>query len=223
MTGRGSAMRVDQRQQPLADLVTDAAEDGPPLPVGAFGLGGVEERDVELRQRPGEDGARLACRVAYRDHQFPVLPQVGVHVPRPGRRDVHTRLGHRPNRERVDALGWPGASGARLPAVTEVVVDPARGHLRAAGVACAEDEDAALRGQDAYGCLVYRAGRREGPFLRVSPRILRLPPGAVGDLRELSFVDTRVEKGKTYYYYLDLVRDSGVKERFSPVLSKTVE
>ena len=34
-------------------------------------------------------------------------------------------------------------------------------------------------GQDVYGCLVYRAGRREGPFLRVSPRILRLPPGAL--------------------------------------------
>ncbi|HLA79321.1 MAG TPA: hypothetical protein VJU18_17220 [Vicinamibacteria bacterium] len=78
-------------------------------------------------------------------------------------------------------------------------------------------------GQDVYGCLVYRAGRREGPFLRISPRILRLPPGSGEDARDLSFVDTRVEKGKTYYYYLDIVRDSGTKERFSPVLSKTVE
>jgi hypothetical protein len=78
-------------------------------------------------------------------------------------------------------------------------------------------------GADVYGCLVYRSARREGPFVRVSPRILRLPSGAAAGSRQLSFIDTKVEKGKTYYYYLDIVRDSGVKERFSPVLSKTVE
>ncbi len=78
-------------------------------------------------------------------------------------------------------------------------------------------------GQDVYGCLVYRAARREGPFLRVSPRIVRLPEGTAEDVRELSFTDTQVAKGKTYYYYLDIVRTSGVKERFSPVVSKTVE
>ena len=76
---------------------------------------------------------------------------------------------------------------------------------------------------DVYGCLVYRALRREGPFVRVSPAIVRVPEGEAGASQPLSFVDTSVERGKQYFYYLDVVRTSGAKERLSPVISKTVE
>ena len=72
-----------------------------------------------------------------------------------------------------------------------------------------------------YGYLVYRAERREGPFLRISREIVHVPPEAP-DVGSYEFVDRDVEPGRTYYYTLDVVRTTGHKSRFSGVLSKTV-
>ena len=68
--------------------------------------------------------------------------EVGVHVLGLATRDVDADLGHGAHRERVDARGRGGARRARLPLPAQQVVDPALGHLRAAGVAGAQDEDA---------------------------------------------------------------------------------
>lgn len=73
-----------------------------------------------------------------------------------------------------------------------------------------------------YGYLVYRAERRDGPFVRVNPTIIRAR--GVGDEAEAVyvFVDEDVASGRTYHYYLDVITDAGAKQRFSGVLSRTV-
>lgn len=107
----------------------------------------------------------------------------------------------------------------------------AAGTLAAAGtVAGAEPADPAptaaakpivLRWQarqqrDVYGYIVYRATRREGPYLRASADIV--PKRLNG-----SYVwrDRGLEPGVTYFYYVDAVSTGGLKTRFSGVLQKT--
>ena len=64
--------------------------------------------------RPRKDRAGFACRVAHRHHQVPGLARAADgDVPRHGRRDVDPDLGHRPDRERVDAGGRPRSGGLR--------------------------------------------------------------------------------------------------------------
>lgn len=73
-----------------------------------------------------------------------------------------------------------------------------------------------------YGYLVYRSQRREGPYRRVNPDIIRarhVTPTATSSYR---FVDVKVESGRTYYYYLDTVSDGGFKQRLSGVITKEV-
>ncbi len=71
-----------------------------------------------------------------------------------------------------------------------------------------------------YGYLVYRSPRREGPYRRINPEIIHarhVTPPATSSYR---FVDAEVEPGRTYYYYLDTVSLSGVKQRLSGVVTK---
>jgi hypothetical protein len=79
----------------------------------------------------------------------------------------------------------------------------------------------AAKEEGVYGYLVYRATEREGPYLRVGPEIVHVSrePGEVHSYR---FVDSTVDAGKTYYFYLDKVATTGEKTRFSGVVSKTV-
>jgi hypothetical protein len=85
-----------------------------------------------------------------------------------------------------------------------------------------------------YGYLVFRADKAEGPFLRASKDIIHVvdddsgnsgdPDRAEGsDVRSYTYVDRDVESGRTYYYTLDIVQNSGQKRRFSGVVSKTVD
>ena len=73
-----------------------------------------------------------------------------------------------------------------------------------------------------YGYLVYRSLRREGPYRRVSADIIHArhaPPPATSSYR---FTDPEVVPGRTYYYYLDTVSQSGLKQRLSGVIAKEV-
>jgi hypothetical protein len=71
-----------------------------------------------------------------------------------------------------------------------------------------------------YGYLVYRAEKREGPFLRVSREIVHRQ--GESDEAEYAYTDWDVEAGRTYYYYLDTIGMDGRKRRFSGVIQKTV-
>ncbi|HET9767701.1 MAG TPA: hypothetical protein VFS60_12680, partial [Thermoanaerobaculia bacterium] len=75
--------------------------------------------------------------------------------------------------------------------------------------------------REAYGYLVYRSDSRAGPYVRINPQLLwvdRIGP----EPHRYRYVDEDVEVGKTYYYYVDYVTKSGRKQRFSPMLSKTI-
>ncbi len=77
----------------------------------------------------------------------------------------------------------------------------------------------AKKEERAYGYLVYRAERREGPYRRVSERIIRITPDA-GEASAYAWTDHGVVAGTTYFYYLDVVSTGGIKQRFSGVLSR---
>jgi len=71
-----------------------------------------------------------------------------------------------------------------------------------------------------FGYLIYRSDKREGPFRRLNERIVRVPHDRQ-PTHDYSWVDDAVESGKTYYYYLDAVTVSGVKQRFSGIIDRT--
>ena len=73
-----------------------------------------------------------------------------------------------------------------------------------------------------YGYLVYRAIRREGPFHRINRGIVHVPEDGQ-KVHQYTFVDADVVGGNTYYYTIETVSQSGIKESFSGVVSKTVK
>jgi hypothetical protein len=73
-----------------------------------------------------------------------------------------------------------------------------------------------------YGYLVYRSPRREGPYRRINPEIIHARPVMPPATSTYRFVDTEVEPGRTYYYYLDTITQSGVKQRLSGVITKEI-
>lgn len=78
-----------------------------------------------------------------------------------------------------------------------------------------------------YGYSVYRSENSAGPFLRINARIIpRKTPGTTpdGDPAEhashYEFVDSGAEPGKSYYYYIEAVADSGRKQRLTGIVRK---
>jgi hypothetical protein len=74
--------------------------------------------------------------------------------------------------------------------------------------------------QDAYGYLVYRADRREGPYRRINRDILRVSSGP--EPHVYSYTDDQVAPGHTYYYYLESIGRAGSKSRLSGVMTKVI-
>jgi hypothetical protein len=72
----------------------------------------------------------------------------------------------------------------------------------------------------AYGFVVYRADRREGPFRRLNDAIVPVQSGPPP--HEYAFEDRTVEDGRTYYYYLESISRSGQKSRLSGVVTKVI-
>jgi len=74
-----------------------------------------------------------------------------------------------------------------------------------------------------YGYLIYRAAAREGPYLRLNEEIVHVAVAGNAGTHRYTYVDTDVQPGRTYFYYLDIVGVDGRKRRFSGVMSKVVE
>jgi hypothetical protein len=74
--------------------------------------------------------------------------------------------------------------------------------------------------KDTYGYIVYRSDRREGPFRRLNPEILRVSTAAGPHV--YTFLDEQVEPGHTYYYYLESMGRGGTKSRLSAVMAKVI-
>jgi hypothetical protein len=74
--------------------------------------------------------------------------------------------------------------------------------------------------QGVYGYLVYRSTEREGPFLRQNERIVRVPADGAAT-HGYEWADRNVEPGRTYYYYLVVVSEAGIKQRFSGIIART--
>ncbi|MGB0134178.1 hypothetical protein [Dokdonella sp.] len=78
-----------------------------------------------------------------------------------------------------------------------------------------------------YGYVVYRSDSASGPFLRINSRIVakKLEPEGndkSSPLMSYEYVDESAERGKTYYYYIDAVADSGRKQKLTDVVRKKV-
>jgi hypothetical protein len=72
----------------------------------------------------------------------------------------------------------------------------------------------------AYGFLIYRAERPDGPFRRVNKDIVRVsdaPPP-----HRYTYEDREVQPGRSYYYYLESVSKGGLKARLSGVVTKVI-
>ncbi len=72
---------------------------------------------------------------------------------------------------------------------------------------------------DNYGYFVWRGDAEEGPFTQVNKKAI---PGAGNSDTPTNYVweDREVELGRTYWYYLESISVQGVREKFSPVMSR---
>ena len=72
---------------------------------------------------------------------------------------------------------------------------------------------------DNFGYDVYRGESEDGPFKRLNPDPI---PGAgtTDEPSSYEFIDDDIDPYKTYWYYLESISLSGVKERFTPIFRK---
>jgi hypothetical protein len=70
---------------------------------------------------------------------------------------------------------------------------------------------------DNFGFDVYRATRADGPFERLTKDPIA---GAVTSdvVHAYSYVDETIDPHQTYFYYVESITLSGVRERFTPVV-----
>lgn len=74
--------------------------------------------------------------------------------------------------------------------------------------------------EQAYGYIIYRADRREGPFRRVNARIV--PVSEAPPPHRYTYEDLDVQAGRSYFYYLESVSKGGLKARLSGVVTKVI-
>lgn len=132
------------------------------------------------------------------------------------------------NLEIPDATPPTGASA--LPGAASAQTPPTKARENAAPAAERPSGQAkpvrlhwkAKEGKTVRGYIVYRALAREGPYLRRNARLVPAPKDGKPE-HAYEYFDQDVESGRTYYYYVDVIDSSGIKERFSGVLTKRVE
>jgi hypothetical protein len=118
----------------------------------------------------------------------------------------------------LGSLDAVAAAAAPAPAPTPPPVPPPvtgkPGERRARLVWDASQEE------QTFGYLIYRALRREGPFLRLNARVV--PVGRGPAPRHYTYEDDTVTPGRSYYYYLESVSNAGIKARLSGVVTKVI-
>lgn len=69
---------------------------------------------------------------------------------------------------------------------------------------------------------VYRGDAEDGPFQRMTPKPI---PGAgtSDETHEYSWSDETIEAGKEYWYYVESISMSGVREKFTPTFKAPVK
>ena len=72
---------------------------------------------------------------------------------------------------------------------------------------------------DNFGYDVYRGESEDGPFERLNPDPI---PGAgtTDEPSSYEYVDDTIDPYATYWYYLESISMSGVKQRFTPIFRK---
>ena len=72
---------------------------------------------------------------------------------------------------------------------------------------------------DNFGYDVYRGTSEDGPFERLNENPI---PGAgtTDEPTSYSFIDDDLDPYQTYWYYLESISMTGVRERFSPIFRK---
>ena len=69
---------------------------------------------------------------------------------------------------------------------------------------------------DNFGYDVYRGDSVDGPFERLTEEPVE-GAGTSDEVNRYSFVDDTIDPTKTYYYYVESISMSGVREHFTPV------
>jgi len=71
---------------------------------------------------------------------------------------------------------------------------------------------------DNFGFDVYRGRSEEGPFERLTTTPIAAA-GTTDEPQQYSFEDVTIEPGVVYWYYVESIAMSGVRERFTPVFA----
>jgi len=69
---------------------------------------------------------------------------------------------------------------------------------------------------DNFGFDVYRSESEDGPFDKLNDRVIE-GAGTIDEPQRYEFVDDTIDPRKTYYYYVESISMSGVRQRFTPV------
>ncbi len=70
---------------------------------------------------------------------------------------------------------------------------------------------------DNFGFDIYRALDEDGPFERIT--IEPMPgAGTTDEPQNYVFVDSEIDPGKDYFYYIESISLGGIRETFSPVI-----
>ena len=67
-----------------------------------------------------------------------------------------------------------------------------------------------------FGYDVYRSDTETGPFVRLTPQPIA-GAGTTDEEQFYEFVDDQIREGVSYYYYVESVSLSGIREKFTPV------
>jgi len=69
---------------------------------------------------------------------------------------------------------------------------------------------------DNFGFDVYRSGVEDGPFDKINAEIIE-GAGTTDEPTRYEFVDDTIDPTREYYYYIESVSMSGVREQFTPI------
>ena len=70
-----------------------------------------------------------------------------------------------------------------------------------------------------FGYHIYRGESEEGPFERLTDEPI-LGAGTTDEPSKYEFIDEDIDPYATYWYYIESVSKTGVKERFTPIFRK---